>query len=184
MIHGILTKEQCYNPEQERITRSLVEVIKRFADRKDTILEIGPSFGRNLDTLKEDGFKHLAGLEPDKASYEGLKHKKYFGTLDDLVGLPDYDVIFTKSVIYLIEEPDYQLLCDKTKKYLILCEGEIHQHEIREWLHNRNYKEIFEGLGMKQIFETDGFVGNLLIQKGNKFVDSGINGTKIRVFKK
>ena len=184
MIYGKLTEIECFNEYQYAISRALVEIIKRFAGKKDSVLEIGSSYGQNLDTLKREGFKKLTALEPDEEAFKGIKHKKFLGTLDDLEDLPEFDIIFTKSVLYLIEEPDYQEIVNKTKKYLILCEGEIYQHEVREWLHDRSYQEIFEKLGMEQVLEVDGFIGNLLLKKGDKLVDSGINGTKIRVFKK
>jgi hypothetical protein len=179
VIYGKLTKHECYNLEQDRVTRPFIQILEKYAKKTDSILEVGASFGRSLDMLKDDGYKNLTALEPDEIAFEEIKHKKYLGTLDDLEKLKPFDVIFTKSVLYLIEEPNYQLLVDKTNKYLILYEGEILQKECRWWLHNRNYKDIFEGLGMKQVFECDSFFALIRTPDGQH-----INGTKLRVFKK
>jgi hypothetical protein len=172
-IRGKSSYENHFNKEQQERSEILCDIIKKYAKPTDSILEIGCSWGRNLETLYDNGFKNLTGIDAHEEAIKGIRNKDIKGIVgamqDKLKELPQYDIIFTKSVLYLTPDPNYQDIVDKVKKYLITCEGEGGQHVANPGLFDRNYKAIFELYEMEQIEEREAFAGV---------------GTRIRVFKK
>ena len=162
-IAGQLTYEKHFNADQDKRSIRLYSIIRKYAKRTDSILEIGCSWGRNLEVLYDNGFKNLTGLDPHKEAIEGFRNKNIKGIVgtmqDKLKELPQYDIIFTKSVLYLTPDPNYQDIVDKTKKYLITCEGETSQHIANNELFDRDYRAIFELYGMEQVEDREAFAG-------------------------
>lgn len=159
MIYGKENREEHYNQEQYNYSIRLLDIIKRYADQQDSILEIGSSFGRNLEILQDNGFKNLTGLDPDENAIKGMRAgiKGIVGTMQEkLKDMPQYDIVFTKSVLYLTKNPNFREIVNKVKKFLIVSEGETIPLEKDSFLQNRNYKEIFEQYGLKQIEEQEG----------------------------
>ena len=138
-------------------------MIKKYGKPTDSILEIGASFGRNLEVLFDNGFKDVTALEPDENAFNGIRYpeiKRVLGTMQDkLKEMPKYDIIFTKSVLYLTPDPNYEEIANKVKKYLITCEGEERQHIANNELFDRNYKDIFEQYDLKQVENIEAFAG-------------------------
>ncbi len=163
-----------YNQDQYSRSFKLLEIIKKYALPTDSILEIGASFGRNLEVLYDSGFKNVTALEPDEDVIKFINRpeiKRIVGTMQEkMKEMPKFDIIFTKSVLYLTSEPNYSEIADKVNKYLIISEGETNQRRKKKesFLHDRNYKDIFEKYGLKQIEEQEGLFTN----------------HKIRIFKK
>lgn len=140
----------------------LVSVMRKFAEKDDVILEPGCSAGRNLIALHKEGFKHLVGIDAHKEAIDALRKEcpavsAVYGDLDKME-LPEADIIFTMSLLYLLDDESiFQKIAHKAKKYVMTFEGERGQHDAQHYLHDRNYQDIFTGLGMTQVFEDTGF---------------------------
>ena len=177
-ILGKLSYERHFNNEQERRSQVMFKLIKKYGKPTDSILEIGASFGRNLEVLFDNGFKDVTALEPDENAFNGIRYpeiKRVLGTMQDkLKEMPKYDIIFTKSVLYLTPDPNYEEIANKVKKYLITCEGEERQHIANNELFDRNYKDIFEQYDLKQVENIDSQIFRI------KFTPENINDFYIK----
>lgn len=151
----------------------LLNLVKKYMDEKSKILEIGCNVGRNLNELFSGGFKNLSGIEISKNALETMKTaypdmakvvEVYNNPVEDKIKDFDdnaFDVVFTMAVlehIHTDSEFIFSHMARITKKILITIEDE----KGLSWRHfPRNYKKVFEGLGLKQ-FEEIGF-GNAKI---------------------
>ena len=154
--------------EKGLISEFLLEIIRRYATTNAKILEIGCNVGRNLNYLFQAGFKDLEGIEISenavallKQSYPemALHTKIYKASVEEIIGgLEDshYDIVFTTAVLYHIHYDREWIFHDMvriTKDFLITIEDE---YAISDWRHfPRNYKKVFQALGMKQVEEID-----------------------------
>lgn len=143
----------------------LLNLIKRYAEEDDRILEIGCNVGRNLNELFCAGFKNLAGVEISenaidmmKDAYPDMANKIeiYIGSVENLIqdfGNNSFDLVFTMAVLEHIHTDSkfiFPHMARITKKILVTIEDE----RGLSWRHfPRNYKKIFEGLGLRQIEE-------------------------------
>ena len=141
------------------LTAAVVDAIRVVASSTDSILELGCSVGRNLAALKQNGFKDLQGIEINpEAVHLGrdvfdLKDITiHVGSIEKLISIgTPVDVIFTQSVfMHLPPSSDwiYSLVASKARKAVITTEVEYRSDQL-VW--RRDYRVIFEGLGMKQI---------------------------------
>jgi len=150
----------------------LLDLMHKYVDKKDSILEIGCNVGRNLNVLYEDGYKTLSGLEisptaveAGKSMFPKLKATMHVGALEDLITtLLKYDVIFSLAVLeHIHTDSDWVFpeIQKRAKKFIITIEDEKN----KTWKHfPRNYKNVFNAL--EQVEETapisggelDGFV--------------------------
>lgn len=141
----------------------LVEIVKRYNKTNARILEIGSNVGRNLNYLFLAGFKELSGIEISENAVQLLKelypemasHVKIYNiSVEELIKDfkdGEFDVVFTMAVLEHIH-PDSEWVFPQvariTKHVLITIEDELSL----SWRHfPRNYKDIFEPLGMKQV---------------------------------
>lgn len=145
----------------------LVEIVKRHATPKAKILEIGCSVGRNLHYLFLAGFRNLEGIEISEKALELLKqaypemarHTKIHNVpVEEIITeLKDceFDIVFTMALlqhIHLDSEWIFPEIVRITKDFLVTIEDE----RCISWRHlPRNYKKVFEPLGMKQIEEIN-----------------------------
>lgn len=131
-------------------------------EKEAKILEIGSNVGRNLFYLHKQGFKNLQGIEINRYAVKVGKEiypnlykscKIYIGEGQKV--LPkfadnSFDLIFTMATLQHI--PDSKVffteIIKKTRKYLLTIEDETH---ITQRHFPKNYKKIFEKLGLKQI---------------------------------
>lgn len=170
----------------DKIKRSefLTEYTKKYITQKGKILEVGCNVGRNLNYLYENGFKQLTGIEISENAIITLK--KTYPTLeknaeiihspieDIIKRLPSghFELVFTMAVLEHIHPESewiFEDIARVTGSYLITIEAEEAEH----WrIYPRNYKDIFEKYGLKQVEE------NLCNKK------SGLSGYTLRVFKK
>ncbi|MBN2186831.1 MAG: class I SAM-dependent methyltransferase [Dehalococcoidia bacterium] len=143
----------------------LLEIVDRCAEAGGTILEIGCNVGRNLNHLFIAGYTKLAAVEISKDTIDLMKQaypemarqvKIYNNPIEDvIVNFQDdaFDVVFTMAVLMHIHTDSEFIFSEMsriTKKYLITIEEE----RCMSWRHfPRNYKNIFESLGMKQVYE-------------------------------
>ena len=140
----------------------LVSLVKQYIKSDASILELGCNVGRNLNHLWKSGYSNLSGVEinPDalklmKRNFPDMQVITYEGSIEDRIKeLGDYDLVFTMAVLEHIHsdsEGVFSEIARKAKKYLITIEGE---KKIESELHfPRNYKTIFEGLGLQQVYE-------------------------------
>ena len=165
--------------------KKLLGYFLSYVNPEDTILELGAGMGANLKFLQKYGYRNLYAIEPfeeDIGNPDGIK--VIIGTLADIKEVKPKDVIFSASTLYLIpdDECHFKEIAQKTKKYLILMEGEVNQNRVHEWLFDRNYKDIFERYGLKQLEEEEWQIGHFIVT-GKSY--EGIKNIKmIRVFKK
>ena len=151
--------------EGEVKSQFLVALIKRYADPGARILEIGCNVGRNLNHLYLNGFHNLEGIEISKQAVELLKQyyaemarniKVYNVSVEDVIkDFEDnrFNIVFTVAVLEHISKNSEWIFAEMvrlTQNYLITIEDE----KGISWRHfPRNYRKIFERLGMKQIEE-------------------------------
>ena len=141
----------------------IAELFDKHIDKKSSILQLGCACGYVLDGLWETGFKNLTGFDRNKDSLKEItnpKIKKICGELSEEIDkIKPYDVILCSRFLYV--QPSEQLfkkIAEKAKKYLVAVEREEETTEYKVPHFNRNYKEVFEPLGLKQIFsETNIF---------------------------
>lgn len=137
--------------------------IKKYVKPEEKILEIGCNVGRNLNYLFNVGYKNLDGIEISKEAISLMEKvypemagviKVYGNSVEEVIkSLKEnsYYAVFTMAVLQHIH-PDSEFVFSEiariTKKYLIIVEDEkgvSSRHFVRD------YKKIFENLGMKQI---------------------------------
>ena len=140
----------------------LVSLVKQYARPDASILELGCNVGRNLNHLWKEGFRNLSGVEvnPDalklmKQNFRDMEVITYEGSIEDRIKeLGEYDVVFTMAVlehVHYDSEWVFSEIARKTKGHLITIEGE---KKIESELHfPRNYKTMFEGLDLQQVYE-------------------------------
>lgn len=126
-------------PDLDDRSRFLVEVFREFVSPKETILEIGSGDGRNIRFLKEAGYE-VEGI--DKES----------GTAVEDVEPKEYDVVYTMSTLFLIKDDSvFEKIANMARRLIITIEGETTKGEVV----GRNYREIFEPFGFKEIHAKD-----------------------------
>lgn len=170
----------------DKVGRSelLLEYIQKYSENRHRILELGCNVGRNLNHLMKNHYRNLTGIEISEEAVNSLK--KNFPTLYEnatiihspieniIKEIPNnqYHVVFTMAVLEHIHPESewiFKEMARVTKSYLITIEAET----AKNWrLFPRNYKVIFENLGMKQIEANTG-------EK-----ELGLGAYTIRVFKK
>lgn len=150
-----------------RKTKYLVlGLVSQFVSKEARILEIGCNAGNHLDALFKSGFTNLSGIEFNKESI-ALMHKEYPAMSSRIKVAEDsvenaitktepVDMIFTLAVFQCLHPSSEWVFKEVAKrtKFLITIEDEL-EHSF-SWRHfPRNYKKIFERLGMKQITALD-----------------------------
>lgn len=140
----------------------LVSLVKQYVKSDASILELGCNVGRNLNHLWKTGYRNLSGIEinPEalklmKQNFPDMQVITYEGSIEDRIKeLGEYDLVFTMAVLEHIHndsEGVFSEIAQKAKKYLITIEGE---KKIESELHfPRNYRNIFERLGLQQVYE-------------------------------
>ena len=111
---------------------ALLKVMENYADKTDSILELGCSAGRNLKALHLEDYKDITGLEMSKKAFGqiGDYTKKIFGRYEDLIDtLKPYDIVISMS---FLQELDRSFEADEcvsklpkiVKKYLITIDSQ------------------------------------------------------------
>ena len=160
------------NPDEMNVTSGhllggkcseyLVSLIKQFLKSDASILELGCSIGRNLHQLWKADYHNLSGIEinPEalklmKQNFPDMQVETHQGSIEDRIEeLGEYDLVFTIAVLEHIHSDSewvFSEMARKAKRYLITIEGE--EKNVSELHFPRNYKDIFEGLGLHQVFE-------------------------------
>ncbi len=180
---GNVPEEYIFGEERSKF---LVNLLKEFESKKSSkIIEIGCNVGRNLRYLQKEGYQELSGIEintdaiilmgekfPELSSHVTIYNEPVENCIKSFTE-NEFDVIFTMATLQHIHNNNkfvFDEIVRITKKILITIEDE----KGISWRHfPRNYKTIFEKLGLKQIKEIHGS-------------DLGINGFNYyaRVFMK
>lgn len=165
----------------------LLSLITKHIDKESRILEIGCNVGRNLNELFCAGFDNLSGIEISKNAIATMGEAYpemakqiavHNGPVENLIqNFEDdsFDLVFTMAVlehIHTDSEFVFPHMARITKRVLVTIEDE----KGLSWRHfPRNYKKVFENLGMRQIEEV----------RLRAIKVPGLNGNFVaRVFKK
>lgn len=151
--------------EGQKWSQFLVQIVKDYAEPNMRILEIGCGAGRNLNYLYSNGYSRLFGVEINVKAVELMKqhfpdmasHAEVYNSPIEEVAPKfsdgEFDVVYTMALLQHIH-PDSEWVFPElvriTKEYLITIENE----KVETWRHfPRNYKLIFESLGLRQVQE-------------------------------
>jgi SAM-dependent methyltransferase len=146
-------------------SRFLVDLLGRHVPTTASVLEIGCNAGRNLKHLHDAGYRHLSGLDISPEAVALMR-----GTYPDLAAvpvtvapmeeaLPDldddaFDAVFTMAVLEHVH-PDSAWVFGEMARIagtVVTVEDE----QLQSWRHfPRNYRTIFEAMGLAQVEEFD-----------------------------
>lgn len=142
----------------------LLEKINDYFSQKDIkILEIGCNVGRNLNVLFKDGYRNLTGIEINSNAVRAMKEhypemaktaKIFNSKIEDKIKdfkSQEFDLVFTMAVLMHIHTESewiFDEMARITNKYLVTIEDES---GVATKNFPRNYKEVFEKRGMKEI---------------------------------
>lgn len=144
---------------KERTDYLLSKINALNIDKNISILELGCNVGRNLNGLYNAGYKSLHGIEINENAVKILKkefpHLKNIknGTIEFYINAFDSaDIVYTMAVLEHIHDDNAEKIFREMKrisnKYIITIEDERKESE-RHF--TRNYKTVFEGLGLKEV---------------------------------
>ena len=161
---GVNLPENYAGPKER--SAFLVRIVSRYAKPDARILEIGCNVGRNLEYLFRVGFREgLTGIEISEEAVALMKEtfpemaanaRIYNSPAEDIVEtLEDqsFDLVFTMAVlehIHTSSEWLFHEIVRITRQYLVTIEDE-RGYNGRHF--PRNYREIFEALGLHQLEE-------------------------------
>ncbi|HUW45749.1 MAG TPA: class I SAM-dependent methyltransferase [Dehalococcoidia bacterium] len=135
----------------------LVDIVKKkiALENNRTILEVGCNVGRNLSSLESAGYTHLAGVDVNSKALDMVQAKACLmhGPIEKVLPriLQPYGLVFTMAVLqHIPPENDkvFEHIARLGRYNLLTIENEVSQNS-RHF--PRNYKTVFEKLGMKQI---------------------------------
>ncbi|MDI7863637.1 class I SAM-dependent methyltransferase [Rhizobiaceae bacterium n13] len=146
-------------------TKFLEEKIRKHMPSTARILEVGPNAGRNLAYLHDMGFTNLAGIEINPAAVEVMR-RSYpqladipitVSPIEDAIkAIEDgsFDLIFTMAVLEHVHSDSNWIFAEMARiaSNLLTIEDEI-STSVRHF--PRQYKTVFEGLGMKEVDFSD-----------------------------
>ena len=149
----------------ERISETIERVFACVGVQKGwDILEVGCNCGRNIAYLQEAGYLNVTGVEinPETVEYawSAMPDAARTMTVSDaqsfLAMKPpnSYDIIFTQSILMHVPPEDEYLFSQMARvasRGILICEVETQVGELMRHKFNRNYREVFEGLGLTQI---------------------------------
>ena len=149
------------------ISEMLTDTITRYAKKSWSVLEIGSGVGRNLVKLREAGFRHLKGIEISTKAIEiGIqaypeyeKIEKILAPVEDVIkDIRPVSVILTSGLLmHLPYDLDWVIeeISKKATRLIVTNEAEMGRREsIHVW--RRDYQQIFESLGWRQIEYSTG----------------------------
>lgn len=155
---------EAYLKSNTKNTQILVDIVNQyFNDKNINILELGSNVGRNLNRLYQDGFKNLNAIElnsdairlMEKSFPKTFSSTKIFEcAIEDKIKEftdKEFDLVFSMAVLMHIHRDSewiFEHIVRITKRYLIIME---HEKGVARKNFPRNYKTIFEKLGLKQI---------------------------------
>ena len=152
----------------ELLTKIALKYIKQ---KESKILELGCNLGRNLNYLSKGGFNNLTGIEINQTAVNDMKihFPNVYSNCNIIVGDifkeikefkdNEFECIYSMAVLQhlpsdeiLFYDDVFKEMVRCTKKYIITIEDE---KSFGKRHFPRNYKKVFERLGMKQIYYED-----------------------------
>lgn len=149
-------------------SKRLVEFMGRLVGNDAKILEIGCNCGRNLKYLYDAGFKNLTGIDIEGYTIAVMKQEfpDMYDNITTIVSPVEsiidtfedssFDAVICMGVLMHIHPDVFSKTITGirriTKKNLLTFECEK-RDAASPWCIDRNYKDIFEALGFKQIEE-------------------------------
>lgn len=148
-------------------SRFLLNLVEWYCTPNDRILEIGPNVGRNLEHLRRAGYQRLEGVEISESAVAALRATYpdlatvatiHNAPVEDVIrDFPDtsFEAVFTMAVLEHIHPDSEWIFAEMVRicrRVLITIEDEAGRssHHVP-----RNYRSVFEGLGLRQIAEID-----------------------------
>jgi SAM-dependent methyltransferase len=134
-----------------------------------SVLEVGCNVGRNLHYALEAGYD-AGGIEISEKAIEEMRSAYpdvaeratlHVGPVEEIIKtLPDdsEDAVFTLAVLEHIHPDSEWIFAEMVrvaKRYIVVIEDEV---EYTPRHTPRNYKDVFESLGARQVFESHGDV--------------------------
>jgi SAM-dependent methyltransferase len=132
------------------------------------MLEVGCNCGRNLNYLYESDYKNVYGVEINPAAVEhawqvfsGIARKIVVSDAQSFLAMRppnDYDLIYSQSLLlHVPPEDDYLFgqMARVAKRGVLTCEAETNAGSLRRHKYDRNYKAVFGGLGLRQIYKME-----------------------------
>lgn len=156
-----INKPQSYAKFVKR-SEFLMSFLPDYVDTTNSILELGCNCGRNLQALYQAGYKHLSGIDINTGAlvwgatqYPDLYSSAEFynEAIESWIKTnpKQYDCIFTMAVLEHIPKESewvFKSIAVKSRKVIITVEDE-RSGSPRHF--PRNYADIFNGLGWKQV---------------------------------
>lgn len=158
---------QAYLVDGESSSMFLLGLINKYMKRDGNILEIGCNVGRNLNHLYLNGYRRLEGIEISidaldllSKTYPALSQecRLYNVPVENVINsMSDkkYNAVFTMAVLEHIH-PDSEWIFEHitriTKDVIITIEDEL---SVSAHTFPRNYKKVFEQIGMVQVEEIN-----------------------------
>lgn len=147
--------------DSEERSAFLLSLVKQHVGTDAAVIELGCNVGRNLHYLWQGGYRNLSGVEINEQAiklmhehFPDMKIPVYQGTIEDRIKeLGKHDLVFTMAVLEHIHHDSewvFGEIARITKKTLITIEDEKHT-SMRHF--PRNYKKVFESLGLRQVYE-------------------------------
>lgn len=145
------------------LNNGLEELIPKDA----SIVQYGSACGYMLDVLKLHGYTNLTGVDNDSGmEKDWMPDVKFICSTARwaMQTLPKHDVVLFHRFLYTLpptERTDdfFKLAAKSFKKHLLVIEEETGTvREGQPARYYRNYKEVFEGLGLKEVWQDSGSV--------------------------
>lgn len=150
---------------QKRRSSFLVELVSAQVGQGASILELGCNVGRNLHYLHQAGYTHLHAIEINEDAVRLLREsfadsaataQILCGTIEENIrafGDGQIDLVFTMAVLEHVHDDSEFIFKEMVRvgRTIVTIEDE-RSHSERHF--PRNYRSIFEGLGMAQVSET------------------------------
>lgn len=148
-------------------SKFLLGILKRYGTQDFKILEIGCNVGRNLYHLFTSDYRNLEAIEISENAIQVLRRsfpemakniKIHNTAVEDIIQkfkINQFNLIYSMAVLEHIHEDSswiFPEIARITSNFLITIEDESHS----TWRHfPRNYKKIFESMGMEQVEEIN-----------------------------
>jgi SAM-dependent methyltransferase len=153
-----------YAMQHQARSKFLVKLLRRYVPLEGSVLEVGCNTGRNLNAALHAGYRNLKGIEINSDAAELMK--KYFpelakvadirvGPIEQLVrSVENVECVFTMAVLVHIHPSSDWVFPELAKRAATVITIELETGFGGRWF-PRNYKEVFEGAGMRQVEEID-----------------------------
>jgi predicted TPR repeat methyltransferase len=153
------------DPRQNAISEQIVRMLEKAGANKTwKVLEVGCNCGRNMAHLLRSYYTNIEGVEINP---EAVEHAwVHFPSVASRIRVLDaqsflamkppnsYDLIYTQSILMHIPPEDDYLFKQMTRaasKMLFISEVEVQEGNLMRHKYNRNYRDVFEALGWRQV---------------------------------